>query len=275
MVVHCVYFDNLTVRFTVHNMVGPPLILISPSIEEHGIEFDDLSVSLSLKYESAVLQSGGIPVMVPITANPAVLAECVRRADGVILTGGEDINPDLYNNQLPPSIHKTIVMPVEGRRRDLSELLLIDQTFRQRRPLLAICRGHQLLNIAFGGSLIADIRRQVPGALNHNRWQRAGNLVHELTLTTGSMLAKIVGAQTLGVNSSHHKAVLQPAEPLAAVARRHDGIVEAMELKPEASKRMPFLLSVQFHPERLSERYAEHRAIFRRFVEACRRKRKT
>jgi putative glutamine amidotransferase len=79
----------------------------------------------------------------------------------------------------------------------------------------------------------------------------------------------------LGVNSSHHQAVLEPAEPLVAVARTQDGIVEAMELKPEAARRMPFLLSVQFHPERLTERHAEHRAIFRRFIEACRRRSKT
>ena len=84
---------------------------------------------------------------------------------------------------------------------------MIDEIFRQRKPLLAICRGHQLLNVAFGGRLIADIRRQVPGALNHRRMDKADELVHEVPLTAGSLLAKIVGGQVLGVNSTHHQAV--------------------------------------------------------------------
>jgi putative glutamine amidotransferase len=172
-------------------------------------------------------------------------------------------------------VRKTVGATPDGGGRDWRELVLIDEIFRQRRPLLAICRGHQLLNIALGGRLIADIRRQMPGALNHQRMDKADELVHEAPLTSGSLLANIVRKRILGVNSSHHQAVLEPAEPLMAVARTRDGIVEAMELKPDAGRRMPFLLSVQFHPERLTGRYAEHRAIFRRFVETCRRRRKT
>jgi len=129
----------------------------------------------------------------------------------------------------------------------------------------------------WAGGLIADIRRQVPGALNHQRLDKAGELVHEVSLTAGSLLARIAGKRVLRlrVNSSHHQAVLEPAEPLMATARSADGIIEAMELKPEAAQRMPFVLSVRFHPERLTERYAEHRAIFLRFVQACVRKFKT
>ena len=253
----------------------PPLILISPSIEKRGVEFHDLSVSLSVKYDNAVLQAGGIPVTAPTTTDRRLLAEVVRRTDGVLLTGGDDINPDLYDPHLPRAVRKTVGATPDGGGRDLRELVLIDEIFRQGKPLLAICRGHQLLNIALGGRLIADIRRQVPGALNHQRMDKAGELVHEVPLTSGSLLANIVRKRVLGVNSSHHQAVLEPAEPLMAVARTRDGIVEAMELKPDARRRMPFLLSVQFHPERLTGRYAEHRAIFRRFVETCGRRRKT
>ena len=256
-------------------MARPPLIIVSPSIEKRGVEFHDLSVSLSVKYENAVLEAGGIPVTTPTTTDRQTLAEIVRRADGVLLTGGDDINPDLYDRHLPPAVRWTIEPMPDGGGRDWRELVLIDEAFRQHKPLLAICRGHQLLNIALGGRLIADIRRQMPGALNHQRMDKAGELVHEVPLTTGSLLAKIVGKRILGVNSSHHQAVLEPARPLRAVGRTQDGIVEAMELEPETARRMPFLLSVQFHPERLTDRYAEHRAIFRRFVEACRRKRKT
>ncbi len=256
-------------------MAGMPLILISPSVEKRGVEFHDLSVSLSVKYENAVLQAGGIPVTAPTTTDRQALAEMVRRVKGVLLTGGDDINPDLYAKSLPRAIRQTVGATPDGGGRDLRELMLIDETFRQRKPLLAICRGHQLLNIALGGGLIADIRRQLPGALNHQRLDKANKLVHEVALTNGSLLARIVRKRILGVNSSHHQAVVQPAEPLTAVARACDGIVEAMELKSDVSQRMPFLLSVQFHPERLAESHAEHRAIFSRFVRACARKAKT
>ena len=250
-------------------MARPPLILITPSIEKRGVEFHDLSASLSIKYENAVLQAGGIPVTAPISTDRKILAEIVRRVDGVLLTGGDDINPDLYTKKLPRAVHQTIEPSPDGGKRDLLELILIDEIFRQRKPLLAICRGHQLLNVALGGQLIADIRRQVPGALNHQRLDKANELVHEATLTAGSLLAKITGKQVLGVNSSHHQAVSETAAPLQATARSSDGIVEAMELKPDASRKLPFLLGVQFHPERLAEKFAEHRAIFSRFVKAC------
>ena len=253
-------------------MARLPLILITPSIEKRGIEFHDLSASLSIKYENAVLQAGGVPLTCPISPDQKILAEIVRRVDGVLLTGGDDINPDLYTRKLPRAIRQTIEQSPDGGKRDLLELVLIGEIFRQRKPLLAICRGHQLLNVALGGQLIADIRRQIPGALNHQRLDLAGKIVHEAALTAGSLLAKIVGKRVLGVNSSHHQAVLETAGPLMAVARSSDGIVEAMELKPDAARWMPFLLSVQFHPERLTEKHAGHRAIFRRFILACNRK---
>ena len=261
--------------FTFNQMAKPPLILVTPSIERRGVEFHDLSASLSVKYDFAVTQAGGIPVSAPTTTDRALLAEVVHRVDGVLLTGGDDINPGLYAKSLPRTVRKTVETTPDGGGRDLRELVLLDEIFRQCKPLLAICRGHQLLNIALGGGLIADIRRQVPGALNHQRLDRAGELVHEASLTAGSLLARITGKRILGVNSSHHQAVLEPAGPLTAVARTRDGIVEAMEWKPDAARRMPFLLSVQFHPERLTERHAEHRAIFSRFVGVCTQKRIT
>jgi putative glutamine amidotransferase len=253
-------------------MARLPLILITPSVEKRGVEFHDLSASLSIKYENAVLQAGGIPITAPISPDRAILEEIVRRVDGVLLTGGDDINPDLYEKNLPKKIRATIEQSPDGGKRDLLELVLIDEVFRQRKPLLAVCRGHQLLNIALGGQLIADIRQQIPGALNHQRLDLAGKIVHEVALTAGSLLSKIIGKRVLGVNSSHHQAVLQPAEPLVATARSSDGIVEAMELRPDAARRMPYLLSVQFHPERLTEKHAGHRAIFRSFTQACNRK---
>src|SRR5208337_543644 len=106
-------------------MAKPPLILVSPSIEKCGVEFHDLSVSLSIKYENAVLQAGGIPVVVPATTDQRTLAEMVRRVDGVLLTGGDDINPGLYTRSLPRAVRRTVDLTPDGGRRDLRELMLV------------------------------------------------------------------------------------------------------------------------------------------------------
>lgn len=143
-------------------MAQLPLILVTPSTERKGVEFYDTSSSLSFRYEYAVLQGGGIPVIVPLTSERAVLSEAVRRADGVLLTGGDDINPDLYAKDVPAAVRKTVAMPPDVKGRDLRELILIDEIFQQHKPLLAICRGFQMLNIAFGRQLIVDIPSQLP-----------------------------------------------------------------------------------------------------------------
>ncbi len=268
---------SLTVGLTdpkVAAVRASPLILVSPDIEPKGVEFGDQSISLSEPYLQALLDAGAIPLVMPTTSSRRWVAECVRRVDGVLLTGGEDVEPALYGDGLPGRLRRTVRVTPDGGKRDLRELTLVDEVFRQRKPLLAICRGHQLLNVALGGTLVADIASQLPGALNHRRLDRRDAVAHKVALTDGSLLAKITGRRLLGVNSTHHQAVGRPAAPLAVTARSPDGVVESLELKSDAAHWLPFLLSVQFHPERLAGRHAEHQAIFRTFIQACTRKRK-
>lgn len=255
-------------------MLKRPLILVSPDIEAKGREFGDLSISLSGCYGQALLDAGALPLSLPATNSLDGLAEYVRRSDGVLLTGGDDIDPRLYAERLPARVRRTVGITPDGGARDFRELLLLNEIFRQRKPLLAICRGHQLLNVALGGTLVADIPGQMPRALNHRRLDKRNETVHEVCLTPGSLLAKITGKAKLAVNSTHHQAVGRVAEPLQAVAVSRDGVVEGVELKSGVADWLPFLLSVQFHPERLANRYAEHRAIFRVFTRVCARGRK-
>jgi len=250
-------------------MSKPPLILISPSIEAAGVEFHDRSISLSEAYPRAIVEAGGLPLTLPVGQSRQLIAECVRRADGILITGGDDIEPKLYKDRVPPKLRKTVDTTPDGGERDLRELILIDEVFRQRKPLLAICRGHQMLNIALGGTLIVDIPTEVPGAMKHGRMDKRSDIVHEVQLTRESLLSKITGKRTLGVNSTHHQAVGQVAELLQVTGTSEDGIVESMELKPQASHLLPFMVATQFHPERLVDRYPEHRAIFRAFTQAC------
>jgi putative glutamine amidotransferase len=251
-------------------MKRPPLILISPSYELRGVEFSDLSVSLSLRYEQAVLAAGGLPLIGPATIDRRLLAESVRRVDGVLLTGGDDINPYLYETKLPRSIRKTVNTTPDGGKRDTAELMLIAEIFRQQKPVLAICRGHQLMHVAFGGKLIVDIPQQAPSAVNHRQVSKAFSIVHDAELKPGSAIAKITGKRRLGVNSTHHQAIREPVDPFLATARSRDGLVEAMELKPEFAGAVPYFLGVQFHPERLLEKGNHYLEIFRSFVKACR-----
>ena len=250
-------------------MSKSPLILISPSIQKAGVEFGDRSVSLSEAYTRAVAAAGGIPIIAPAGVERGLMAECVRRCDGVLLTGGDDVEPELYETNLPAKLRRTVETTPDGGERTLRELHLINEIFRQRKPTLAICRGSQLLNVALGGTLIVDIPSQVPTALEHRRMDRRSEVVHVARLAADSQIAKITGRKNLGVNSTHHQAVGRLAEPLRAVAVSPDGIIEGVELGSEAAHWLPFLIGVQFHPERLAPRHAEHRALFRAFVKAC------
>lgn len=245
--------------------MGRPLILVSPSTQSEGAEFADASVSLSNRYPQAIIEAGGVPMIVPVTASKELVAEYIRRSDGVLLTGGEDVQPGLYAGKLSSRLAQAMG-PVEPER-DVLELLMIDEIFRQHKPLLAICRGQQILNVALGGDLIVDIPTQKPSAINHRRIDLKCDKVHEVTLTPNSLLAKITGERSLGVNSTHHQAVGRVASPLRVTAKSSDGIVEAMELKDTGL--LPYLLAVQFHPERLTDRYKEFLGIFGSFVYSC------
>ncbi len=243
-----------------------PVILITPSTDRKGVEFHDYALSLSDAYPRAIQMAGGIPWVMSGTPTREVITESVRHCGGVLLTGGDDVQPHLYTPSLPLRLKKTVVQADPAR--DFSELVVIEEVFRQQKPLLAICRGQQILNVAFGGDLIVDIPSQVPAALKHKRLDMKSREVHAVCLASDSLLADLFGAQRIGVNSTHHQAVGRVAKPFRATAQSADGIIEALELNLAERHLLPYLLAVQFHPERLLERRPEFLALFRSFIEA-------
>ncbi|HEX7862617.1 MAG TPA: gamma-glutamyl-gamma-aminobutyrate hydrolase family protein [Verrucomicrobiae bacterium] len=248
-------------------MQTAPLILVTPSTEEKGVEFYDYSISLSETYLDCITHAGGLPVVVPCAPSQKVVAEYVRRCDGVIITGGDDIQPELYWPDVPAKLRKTV-----GRNdavRDLLETLIVKEAFAQQKPLLAICRGHQILNITLGGTLFVDIPSQVTTDINHSRLKQKDRVVHRVILEDDSLIRRVFGKSEIEVNSSHHQAVDKVAKPLRVTGRAPDGVIEVLELRPEDAGLMPYLLAVQFHPERLTRGYPEYEELFRSFTEAC------
>jgi putative glutamine amidotransferase len=190
--------------------------------------------------------------------------EALAGLDGLLLTGGEDVDPARYGEAAHPK-----VVDVE-RQRDGFEIGLVSEARTRGLPLLAICRGIQLLNVACGGSLVQDIPSQVPGALDHHLSvppHQPFDLAHEIWIDKDTLLAQLMndrlnGADTCDVNSRHHQALKQVASALRVSATAPDGVIEAIE-DPSAK----FCVGVQWHPENFW-RTGEFRALFEGFVEA-------
>ena len=211
-------------------------------------------------YLDAILTAGGLPILLPTSLPITALPELVNRFDGFVLSGGGDVDPALYGGHLDATVHSI------DPERDAFECALIPLVLEADKPLLAICRGAQILNVALGGSLYEDIPSALPAALRHDWYPNIPRdyLAHTVEIEQGSRLAEILGTRKLRTNSLHHQAIRQPAPALEVVAYAEDGIIEAMEL---AGKR--FAIGVQWHPECLPEEPAMQR-LFSEFVNAAR-----
>lgn len=201
-------------------------------------------------YVRAVERAGGIPVILPVTA-PGAVRDALRIAQGVLLTGGTDVQPSLYGAPEDPT--RTVDPP-----RDAFEMALFEQTVASDRPLLAVCRGMQLINVAMGGTLLQDVFAAT--GQNHDDYKRWMDDVHRVDVEPSSRLAKALGVVDLGVNSIHHQGVDRLGAGLRAVAWAEDGSIEGVEL-PEAR----FAVGVQWHPEVLDQR-REQQGLFEELV---------
>ena len=190
-------------------------------------------------YVDAVVQAGGTPVLIPLTTAEAILEEIVSRIDGLILSGGGDIDSQLFGEELHPSVESFDL------KRDLYEIALVKQAVDRQMPVFGICRGSQLINVAFGGNLIQDIPSQVPeSTVNHNQEEEREITTHSITVNPKSRLYQITHAESVMVNSFHHQAIKNVAPGFEAVASAEDGVIEAIESTEEK-----VIFGVQWHPE--------------------------
>jgi putative glutamine amidotransferase len=219
-------------------------------------------VGLNEPYVRALVRAGAAPVLLPQLTDRSRLRRLYDLLDGLLLPGGGDVDPARYGE----ARHEKCG-PV-SQELDEVELALTHWAADDGKPVLAICRGVQVLNVALGGTLYQDIVAQIPAAAEHaqHRLGPRDFLAHTVDIAPGSRLASILGATSLPVNSLHHQAVKDVAPGLAVVARTPDSLIEALE-----ADNHPFALGVQWHPEELVDRDARSQKLFDALVGACRR----
>ncbi len=216
------------------------------------------------RYVHALRHAGAIPWLIPLLPDDRdTLREIYSRLDGVFLTGGVDVDPKNYGEQRAEYCGKT------DPARDAVEIQLIQWAKEDQKPLFAVCRGIQIVNVALGGSLYQDVTKQVPTALRHDYFPTADQpardyLAHPIDITNSSRLADLLGGTLVKVNSMHHQAIKQLAPGLTATAHAPDGIIEGVE-----GGNGQYLVAVQWHPEELEGRDAGMRRLFTSFVEAA------
>ena len=218
-------------------------------------------IALTAAYVDAVLKAGGMPVMLPSGLAEDDVAAVLAAVDGVMLPGGGDVHPSFYQEPLSEQIIQVDLA------RDQIETTIVRIAVERRLPLLGICRGLQVLNVALGGTLWADVLSQKPGRIAHDfdqtypRQYRA----HSVEVEQGSLLAQVLGCTETAVNSLHHQGIKALAPDLRSTAIAPDGLIEGVEIPGH-----PFAVGVQWHPEWLVDESVPMMNLFNRFVQAAR-----
>lgn len=231
-----------------------PRILVPIPIQDQSAD-GRLRFSLSANYVKALLACGAVPLLLPVGVDLGEARALFEQADGVMLTGGGDVNPKRYHQAQHEETYG-----IDDERDEL-EIALVRWAAEADKPLLGICRGIQVVNVALGGSLNQHIEDH-----RGNPQQRSA-VLHNVRVVSGSRLAHAVGTGEIGVNSFHHQAIERLAEGLTITARApEDGVIEGVELP-----RCRYFVAVQWHPEDMFEERKDMRALFCDFVQACAR----
>ena len=192
-------------------------------------------------YIDAICAAGGVPLILPIITDAATISDMLSRVDGVLMIGGEDINPSYYGEAPIPGLGEV------NASRDTYEDILIHLCFGAGLPLLGICRGEQVINVILGGTLWQDIPAQVPESEVCHKAPEGETAMHRISIAEGTVLASLVGAGEFKVDSFHHQAIKAVAPGFRVSAFSEDGLVEAIERVDDVAR----IVAVQFHPEKM------------------------
>ena len=238
-------------------MSSAPFVIVTATTE---VLRERARVRVNEAYTSALSSVGLVPLVLP-PMDPSVAAAALVDVAGLVITGGEDVDPEHFGESAHPATGK----PHPGR--DAYELALAKAAFERRVPTFAICRGIQVMNVALGGTLVQDIASQRPSDVEHDLSARRTERVHAVEIEPDSELARAVGATRISANSSHHQSVDRVASDLRVTARSDDGIIEAVEPREPGW----WMLGVQWHPEELVATPEDwDRRLFESFARAVR-----
>ena len=222
-----------------------------------------MSWVMNQRYVLTLTSVGAVPWMVPLLGDAGTLREVYERLDGVFIAGGVDMDPGTYGEETSPLCGR-IDPP-----RDQAELALVRWAMEDRKPVLGVCRGLQVINVAAGGTLYQDLAAELPDSIKHDYFPGAGGhardfLAHEIRIEGRSHLHQSFGCEEIRVNSMHHQAIKQLGEGLVPTAWAPDGVIEAAE-----SREHPFLAGAQWHPEMLADTDPPTLQLFTSFVHAA------
>jgi len=216
----------------------------------------------SYTYSDAIIRAGGLPVLLPLTNDVEVLRQLYHKLDGLLFAGGNDLDPKLYGQEAYP---ETVDF---SPARDHVEVQLMKWTLADQKPILAICRGMQLLNVLGGGTLYQHIKKDLKQASDHEISTRKKTLVdlaHQLSVEPTSKLAALIHSTTIAANTHHHQAIHRLADNLRVSARSEDGLIEVIEGDGEG-----YTMGIQCHPESLSSVEPKWDLVFAAFIESAR-----
>lgn len=218
------------------------------------------TISLHTSYLNAITRAGGLPFVVPAGLSPENADQILAKVDGLLFSGGADIDPQLFNQNPHPLLGE--VSP----ERDRIELPLMRAAVEKDVPVLGVCRGAQLLNVALGGTLYQDLGREVSGSIKHVQKAPMYHASHSISIMEDSKLARLLGVSEIRVNSFHHQSIKNVAPGLNVSATAPDGIVEAVE----SSTGKAFVMGVQWHPEAMIDKVEAFLGVFEGFLKAAR-----
>jgi putative glutamine amidotransferase len=241
-----------------------PVIGIATQTQQAVAGQTPLAWVMGQQYVRVLAEAGALPWLVPLLPGDEATLRCIYdRLDGVFLTGGVDVDPAHYGEP----VH-SLCGPTD-RDRDDTELRLVRWALADHKPVLGVCRGHQMINVAVGGALYQDVGAQHPRAIKHDYFPSGGDytrdhVVHDVEVAHGSRLGAILGAARVRVNSMHHQGVKRLAPGLQATAYAPDGLIEGLE-----GVNGQFLVGVQWHPEELTDKDPAMRRLFGEFLAAA------